>query len=257
MSHSHSPSTTRPIRFLHQHIDRQAPCQPPTYDALVPRQEQEPRSRLHRHPPRTHPGYASPSRQSTHPQATPTHHPHATSPTICRAVLMLNYCLVGQTLLRQTRASPALCEMVVATSEQSWTHTYRTIAYNVKHTTPHRFTISGFFSTRYVDNRLTLTPTITQHTTHLQQFLSPHFYGPPIFLETEPGLHFLGFTIEPNTHSIHYKATDNLTDIMSPRYHPGATTRYTRAMEQLAEVYKNACCDPEWIRCSLQNRAKH
>ena len=196
-------------------------------------------------------------------------------PDICQAVLLLNYCMVGNTLLQQTRgapmgspASPALCDMVVAVCEQSWTHTYRNITYNVKHCQSKQFTLSGFFATRYVDNRLTLLPTCTTHLSHFSQFLSPHFYGTPIFLETEPGLDYLGFTINPAQHSIHYKATANLTDILSPQSaSPDIVLRSSfrarailarrlatpqeavaQAMEQLSEVYKTAGYDQSWIQ---------
>ena len=196
-------------------------------------------------------------------------------PDICQAVLLLNYCMVGNTLLQQTRgapmgspASPALCDMVVAVCEQSWNHTYRNITYNVKHCQSKQFTLSGFFATRYVDNRLTLLPTCTTHLSHFSQFLSPHFYGTPIFLETEPGLDYLGFTINPTQHSIHYKATANLTDILSPQSaSPDIVLRSSfrarailarrlatpreavaQAMEQLSEVYKTAGYDQRWIQ---------
>ena len=196
-------------------------------------------------------------------------------PDICQAVLLLNYCMVGNTLLQQTRgapmgspASPALCDMVVAECEQSWSHTYRNITYNVKHCHTKQFTLSGFFATRYVDNRLTLLPTRATHLSHFLQFLSPHFYGAPIFLETEPGLDYLGFTINPSQHAIHYKATANLTDILSPQSaSPDIVLRSSfrarailarrlatpqeavaQAMEQLSEVYKTAGYDQSWIR---------
>ena len=196
-------------------------------------------------------------------------------PNICQAVLLLNYCMVGNTLLQQTRgapmgspASPALCDMVVAVCEQSWNHTYRNITYNVKHCQSKQFTLSGFFATRYVDNRLTLLPTCATHLPHFTQFLSPHFYGNPIFLETEPGLDYLGFTINPTQHSIHYKATANLTDILSPHSaSPDIVLRssfrarailarrlatphqaVTQAMEQLSEVYTTAGYEQSWIR---------
>ena len=196
-------------------------------------------------------------------------------PDICQAVLLLNYCMVGNTLLQQTRgapmgspASPALCDMVVAVCEQSWTHTFHNITYNVKHCNTKQFTLSGFFATRYIDNRLTLLPTCATHLSHFSQFLSPHFYGAPILLETEPGLDFLGFTIKPSQHAIHYKATSNLTDILSPQSaSPDIVLRSSfrarailaqrlatpqeavaHAMEQLSEVYKTAGYDQSWIQ---------
>ena len=126
-------------------------------------------------------------------------------PNICKAVLKLNYCLVGNTLLQQIRgaplgspASPSLCDMVVAVSEQSWTHTYRNLTYNFKHATSPQFTVSGFYATRYVDNRLSLIPTCTCNSTHFQQFLSPHFYGHPIYSRFRlPRIH------NPTTHLQH------------------------------------------------------
>ena len=201
-------------------------------------------------------------------------------PDICSAVLLLNYCLVGNTLLQQIRgapmgspASPALCDMVVAVSEQSWTHTYRNLTYNLKHTTPPMFTISGFFATRYVDNRLCLIPTCTRHNTHFQQFLSPQVYGHPIHLETEPGLDFLGFTIQPHNYSIQYIPTRHLTDILSPHSASPSTVlrsslaarsilarrlatpqqAVTQAMEQLSQVYERAGYEAQWIRRCLEN----
>ena len=106
------------------------------------------------------------------------------------------------------------------------------------------------------------------HTSRIFQFLSPHFYGAPIFLETEPGLDYLGFTINPSQHSIHYKATANLTDILSPQSaSPDIVLRSSfrarailarrlatpqeavaQAMEQLSEVYKTAGYDQSWIQ---------
>eukprot|EP00439_Symbiodinium_sp_Y106_P033765 s456_g4.t1 len=165
-------------------------------------------------------------------------------------------------------ASPASCDMVVAVCEQSWTHTYRTITYNVKHTTPHQFTISGHFATRYVDNRLTLIPSATQHSTHFRQFLSPDFYGPPIYLETEPGLDFLGFTIDPDTTAYITKPPTTSQTLLSPHSASPTTVlksslkarailakrlatptpAVTQAMEQLTEVYTRAGYDPQWIR---------
>ncbi|OLP78553.1 hypothetical protein AK812_SmicGene41269 [Symbiodinium microadriaticum] len=121
---------------------------------------------------------------------------------------------------------------------------------------------------RYVDNRLTLIPTCATHLSHFSQFLSPHFYGTPMFVETEPGLDFLGFTIHPSQHTIHYKATSNLTDILSPQSASPdivlrsnfraraisaqrlATPREAVAhtMEQLSEVYRTAGYDQSWIQ---------
>ena len=163
-----------------------------------------------------------------------------------------------------------LCQILALRDQctQSWTHTYRTITYNVKHTTSPQFSLSGHFATRYVGNRLTLIPSATQHATHFQQFLSLHFYGPLIYLETAPGLAFLGFTSHPDAHSKHNKATNSLTDIMSPRSASPTTVlrsslkaraifakrratpaeAVTRAMEQLTGVYTRAGFDPQWIR---------
>ena len=201
-------------------------------------------------------------------------------PNICKAVLMLNYCLVGNTLLRQIRGapmgsptSPAPCDMVVAVSEQSWTHTYRNLTYNLKHTTPPQFTISGFFATLYVDNRLCLIPTCTRHSTHFQQSPSRRFYGHPIHLETEPGFDFLGFTVQSHTRSIHYIPTHHLTDILSPHsaspptvLHSGLTVHailarrlatprqaVTQAMQQLSQVYERKGYEQQWIRRCLEN----
>ena len=147
-------------------------------------------------------------------------------PDICQAVLLLNYCMVGNTLLQQTRgapmgspASPALCDMVVAVCEQSWTHTYRNITYNVKHCQSKQFTLSGFFATRYVDNRLTLLPTCTTHLSHFFTISFTPLLRHPDILRDRTGLDYLGFTINPTQHSIHYKATANLTDILSPNQH--------------------------------------
>ena len=146
----------------------------------------------------------------------------STSTTYPTLVLLLNYCMVGNTLLQQTRgapmgspASPALCDMVVAVCEQSWTHTFRNITYNLKHCDTKQFTLSGFFATRYVDNRLTLLPTCAIHLPHFSQFLSSHFYGAPIFFGNRgrvrfprlchrplPTCHSLQSHIQPHRHTI-------------------------------------------------------
>ena len=220
------------------------------------------------HPPRTRPHHASAPRSLSLPKATTPHHspqPLAGHLSSSPTPQLLHG---GQHLAATNSRSTALCDMVVAVCEQSWTHTYRNITYNVKHCHTKQFTLSAFFATRYVDNRLTLLPTCSIHLSHFSQCLSPHFYGTPIFLETEPGLDYLGFTINPSQHAIYYKATANLTDILSPQSaSPDIVLRsrfrarailarrlatpqeaVAQAMEQLSEVYKTAGYDQSWIQ---------
>ena len=91
-------------------------------------------------------------------------------PNICQAVLLLNYCMVGNTLLQQTRgapmgspASPALCDMVVAVCEQSWNHTYRNITYNVK-TLPFKAVHTQWLLRHQVRRQQTHPPSYMRHT---------------------------------------------------------------------------------------------
>ena len=86
-------------------------------------------------------------------------------PQLISAVLLLNYFVVGQTLIEQFRGapmgspcSPALCNLVVAVEEQCWRHTYAGLFFNRKfhQHSPHQHAI--YFATRYVDNRVSLLP---------------------------------------------------------------------------------------------------
>ena len=60
-------------------------------------------------------------------------------PQLISAVLLLNYFVVGQTLIEQFRGapmgslcSPALCNLVVAVEQQCWHHTYAGLFFNHK-----------------------------------------------------------------------------------------------------------------------------
>ena len=135
-------------------------------------------------------------------------------PVICRTVLLLNYCLVGNThsynkLEALQRALPP-----AQFYAKSWTHTFCTLTHNVKYTSP----LAVFFPHGTLTTASPSYPTPT-HTASTSGSSCLHtFMAPPNCLETEPGLDFLGFAVDPNDpndHSIRCKPTANLTDIMS------------------------------------------
>ena len=53
------------------------------------------------------------------------------------------------------------------------------------------------YITRYVDNRLVLIDKSQQRRADIKHFLTDTFYEPPVLLEQEPDLSFLGCTIDP------------------------------------------------------------
>ena len=125
-------------------------------------------------------------------------------PLLIRAVLKLNYFMVGNTLILQQRgapmgspASPALCSMVVSVEEQAWYFTFQHLIHNHKthqhlqqqHQHPHTL---PFFSTRYVDNRVVILPLRATNLPCFRQLLDESFYRQPIQLEYEPANTFLG-----------------------------------------------------------------
>jgi len=60
------------------------------------------------------------------------------------------------------------------------------------------------YITRYVDNRLVLIDKSQQHHAGIRHFLADTFYEPPVLLEQEPDLSFLGCTIDPDRQTLSY-----------------------------------------------------
>ena len=152
-------------------------------------------------------------------------------PQLISAVLLLNYFVVGQTLIEQFRGapmgspcSPALCNLVVAVEEQCWHHTYAGLFFNHKfhQHSPHQHAI--YFATRYVDNRVLLLPEQLLSLPPFKQLTSASFYKPPVQLETEPANIFLGFAVDPNQRTVIHQSQLTTADIIHPR---SATTAQT------------------------------
>ena len=150
-------------------------------------------------------------------------------PLLIQGVLMMNYFMVGNTLIKQLQgapmgspASPAMCGMVVAVREQCWHNTYQHLIHNFKthHQLHHRTQFphnAQFFSTRYVDNRITILPAHLQHLPCFQQLLHPHFYQQPIELEYEPDNKFLGFQVDVQGPQLRYVPPQSQADVMAPQ----------------------------------------
>ena len=60
------------------------------------------------------------------------------------------------------------------------------------------------YITRYVDNRHVLIDKSQQHHAGIRHFLTDTFYEPPVLLEQEPDLSFLGCTIDPDRQTLSY-----------------------------------------------------
>ena len=58
------------------------------------------------------------------------------------------------------------------------------------------------YITRYVDNRLVLIDKSQQRRADIKHFLTDTFYEPPVLLEQEPDLSFLGCTIDPDRQTL-------------------------------------------------------
>ena len=135
-------------------------------------------------------------------------------PTILRTILSLRYFVIGARMFAQRRgspmgnpASPAMCLLVVAAVEESWSHTYAEMLHNNKQL---------WFSCRYVDNQLTMLAAPLATTPPFRAFLAKEFYIDTITLADEPGNDFLGFSINLNTRSIRYKPPDSPSQFLHP-----------------------------------------
>ena len=60
------------------------------------------------------------------------------------------------------------------------------------------------YITRYVDNRLVLIDKSQQRRADIKHFLTDTFYEPPVLLEQEPDLSFLGCTIDLDRQTLSY-----------------------------------------------------
>ena len=241
--------------------DRLIHCQSTTCDALVPRQVPRACSNFHIRPHSAPPSNAltPPPWQVSHTQATPTHHSHPAPPRHLQSIVVTQ-------LLPTWRHTPATNPWCSNGLPRWWrcannpghthTHTHeRTLAapaYNVKHTQPQTFTISGFCSTRYVDNRCTLIPTANLVSSSFYHHIStahPKVWRPspdsifPASLST-PG------TTAPNTTSQQTSQTSCSLSLHphQPFYEAAlqpvpfwrGDSAVDTAMQQLTEVYTRA-----------------
>ena len=175
-------------------------------------------------------------------------------PLLIRAVLKLNYFMVGNTLIVQQRgapmgspASPALCSMVVSVEEQAWYFTFQHLIHNHKthqhlqqqHQHPHTL---PFFSTRYVDNRVVILPLRAANLPCFRQLLDESFYRQPIQLEYEPANTFLGFAVHLAPPSIRYAAACQSDDVLAPNSASPASTTLSGLQARMITI--NRVCAP-------------
>jgi hypothetical protein len=66
------------------------------------------------------------------------------------------------------------------------------------------------YITRYVDNRIVLIDKSQQRHADIKHFLTDTFYEPPVLLEQEPDLSFLGCTIDPDRQTLSYITNQHL-----------------------------------------------
>ena len=198
---------------------------------------------------------------------TPKQHRHTIHiqhlPDICKALLLLNYCLLGDTLPAQARGAPmgspggGAVRTILDTHTHTHEHEHLPHPRTTSSTLSHRPSASAASAPHGMST--TAAPSYPPPTSFPAVFIT-HFYGPPKGLETEPGLDFPGFSIDPRDHSTQYNLTANLADIMFPQSaSPPAilrssfaarailagrlttpTSAVDTAMQQLTEVYTRA-----------------
>ena len=116
------------------------------------------------------------------------------------------------TVYSQTRGScigspisPVLCSMTVTFEEYMWQQTFATLR------------LSSMFITRYVDNRLILSPQYARDHPAMQRFRSLSFYVAPVSLEPENSMDLLGFAVDVVNKQIRHNTPDQDWQFKSPR----------------------------------------
>ena len=159
--------------------------------------------------------------------------------------------MVGNRVVRQARgapmgspASPALCSTVVAVRA----NTCRNHLCNAKHLQPDALhpTTASFFATRYVDNRLMVTPTRMTTLPPFAALIHKDFYVPPVELEVEPGYGFLGMELDPDQFAIHYIRQIQLNDFPSPHSAATNTVLHSGVKARLPQA-RSMCIPPSAI----------
>ena len=93
--------------------------------------------------------------------------------------------------------SPVLANITVSHVEHQW-RTQPQIQSLLQQFSDH------IYITRYVDNRIVLIDKSQQRHADIKHFLTDTFYEPPVLLEQEPDLSFLGCTIDPDRQTLSY-----------------------------------------------------
>ena len=102
-------------------------------------------------------------------------------------------------------ASPPISEVPIAFKEFMWKTTFN-IHYD-----------DSFFLTRYVDNRLLAIPKEAFLHKPWRLLVDLMFYDSPVELEPEPGMEFLGFTIDKTTLQVQYITPDKTWQFRSKK----------------------------------------
>ena len=131
----------------------------------------------------------------------------ATSHTVhfCHLESLVKYCLESSVfvslgkIFSQSRGAcmgsplaPVLCSLVATVEEYFWRLSFQSVL------------LSQVFLTRYVDNRLVISPKYIRDHPSMIQFLDLSFYRPPVCLEQVGDLTVLGFTVCLMTKTIKY-----------------------------------------------------
>ena len=88
--------------------------------------------------------------------------------------------------------APVLCSLVATVEEFFWRQGFQSVL------------LSSTFFTRYVDNRLVISPQYVRSHEKMQKFLQLDFYRPPVCLEQVGDNTVLGFSVSLQDRSISY-----------------------------------------------------
>ena len=88
--------------------------------------------------------------------------------------------------------APVLCSLVATVEEYFWRLSFKSVL------------LTQVFLTRYVDNRLVISPQYIRDHSSMIQFLDLSFYRPPVCLEQVGDLTVLGFTVCLASRTIQY-----------------------------------------------------
>jgi len=165
--------------------------------------------------------------------------------------------------------SPALCCLAIAHHEHTWMINHQMCLQS-----------SRLFAARYVDNRIMCYDANFFNLPSIMELKSSEFYIPPVLLEDEPDIKFLGFMVDFHCRTVTYDVPTELWQFRHPDS-AGSTTfglsgfrsrvalicMYTYpkhliklSVDALCSQYERCGYSPELIRktaVSVQNRIKH